>query len=141
MFYVFFALDFICLWAELFPCFLLIVSRGKFGTWNHSRLDDVLLQEVLHCRHLLGLGWLLLFDRPVRCLGRSLYDILNGHPSHFLHLNTIISNRQTLIILQNVLSDIMEVCGRENGIKIIIKILWVFCPEYAVYSISLLSSA
>jgi len=56
------------------------------------------------------MGWLLLLVRPVGSLGRYLKDILNGHPSNFVHLNTIISNRQLC-----VLRDIREVCGRENG--------------------------
>lgn len=76
----------------------------------------MLFQEILECRNLLGMGWLLLLVRPVGSLGRYLKDILNGHPSNFVHLNTIISNRQTLIIvLECVLSDIREICGRENG--------------------------
>jgi hypothetical protein len=94
MFYVFLALKFICLWLELFPCFLLIVSSGKFDTSNHSRWDNMLLQELLNCSHLLEVGRFLLFVRLVRSLGRHLHDILNRHPSHFVHLNTIVNNIQ-----------------------------------------------
>ena len=58
------------------------------------------------------MGWF--FVRPIRSLRRYLNVILNGHPSNFVHLISIIGTRQTLIIvLQYFLRDIMEVWGRE----------------------------